>query len=586
MPFWARESGAVFPAPATRIHLARRDVPNHLKRREYVYESLTETHDFRLLELLPGNKNEQIRCRLKLARLAAQPLYNAVSYTWGQPPADKTILVNDLEFRVRQNLYELLLDLRHPRHSQTYWIDAICINQRDNLERSAQVRRMALIFQTAVGVVAWLKNHRFPLASNDDARVVSVSGALRLGSPTYQHDHTYQQDQRPDLAAIEAFFDHEYWRRRWIIQELALARSALICCGTFTVPFTYVRTLIQLYSSWITNYRGRDVPRRRAGSIENSLAARILDLQGSPRGPDVTLEQLLRDYASTECAEPLDNVYALVSMSRLASESFPVSYDVSKLDLLLTTVEFSSARQSLNPTKAIPFALALGKQLGIKMDELVPTARALRIRPETGGRDCHVVSTLCRRGIVTSSRVDDVALFGRAQALRERCQGLTHFDTTFPISRNIQPIREATSASDAYFSAGIPSDCADIWGPCDQWTVSPRDLFAFIWQRTHLAYGERSLEGMYLGFASARTEAGDVVYQFPGTSVAILLRKVAGGSLFEIRGRARLARVTVRDAFMLNEAYEEPTQEDAEDLSVASVGWRTLDLIRLASAEL
>ncbi|OCT44663.1 hypothetical protein CLCR_06374 [Cladophialophora carrionii] len=139
MPFWRREKKANPQAPAKRTRPACPDFLNRQRRRNYVYESLNEIHDFRLLELLPGDYNKPIRCRLRLARLAAQPLYNAVSYTWGPRPANKTILINDVEFLVRRNLHELLLELRHARHPQTYWIDAICINQRDNLERSAQV---------------------------------------------------------------------------------------------------------------------------------------------------------------------------------------------------------------------------------------------------------------------------------------------------------------------------------------------------------------------------------------------------------------------------------------------------------------
>ncbi|ETI20990.1 hypothetical protein G647_07333 [Cladophialophora carrionii CBS 160.54] len=377
---------------------------------------------------------------------------------------------------------------------------------------------MASIFQTAVDVVAWLENHDIWLEGVNSGRRRSISDAFWLSSPTYP------TDLEASLDILEAFFDHEYWHRRWIIQELAFARSAQICCGGFTVPFTHVRKLVHKYTSWVKESR-QSRRRLESNSVENSLAARILDLHQSPRGPDLTLEQLIYNYASAECAEPLDKVYALVSMSRLASESFPVSYDVSKLELLLTTVEFSFARQSLHPTKAIPFALALSEQIGIKVDELVPTTQAYSMRSDTVGDNCQVISMLCRRGIVTASRVDEGPLFYHKQALRERCQELTHFDVPTPITRVIQPSQEVASAHDASFSAGTTADLDNICTPYNQWRVSPRDLFAFTWQRTRPEHQDSSLDGVHLGFATTRTEAGDVLYQFPGTSVAILLRK-------------------------------------------------------------
>ncbi|KIW63946.1 hypothetical protein PV04_08908 [Phialophora macrospora] len=552
----------------------------------FVYENLTDQYDFRLLELLPGTEFEPIRCRLRLARLAAQPLYNAVSYTWGEPPADKTILVNDLKFRVRPNLHDMLAELRHTHHHQTYWIDAICINQQDNEERSIQVRKMASIFQTAVGVVAWLRDHT--ITEPDRYNTVTVK---RVSDALQFQLSMFQPPSRPDLVVIlstlsiiAAFFNHEYWRRRWIIQELVLARSVQICSNNFSVPLTHVKTLVQLHASLVTG-GGQRLLRHQYESFDNSLAARICNLQGDPYGPNSDLEWLLRNYASTECAEPLDKVYALLSMSGLGSERFLVSYDVSKLDLLLGTVEFSSAQQSLDPSKAISFALMLRKQLGIKVEELDPGAGAgfkLFQPPSIAGtRDTR--SVLYKRGIVTSSRVDDATLFRSMHALREQCEGLTHFDIPFGIETTSPP----SWSEYTHLSRDDLSTSPDYtWRPYDTWTVSPRDLFAFVWQPSDLYDRESSSPAVWLGFASSRTEAGDLVYQFPGTSVAILLRKVAGSLRLQILGRARLARLTAREALMLPVPSDGRLQAGDENLGIVSKGWRTLDLIKLATAEL
>jgi hypothetical protein len=45
------------------------------------------------------------------------------------------------------------------KEALTIWIDAICINQDDNLERSAQVQIMGSIYQTAKRLRIWLGEH-------------------------------------------------------------------------------------------------------------------------------------------------------------------------------------------------------------------------------------------------------------------------------------------------------------------------------------------------------------------------------------------------------------------------------------------
>ncbi|CAI6339251.1 unnamed protein product [Periconia digitata] len=47
----------------------------------------------------------------------------------GEPETSKTIVCNGISIAVQSNLYDALLQLRR-RRPGTYWIDAVCINQR------------------------------------------------------------------------------------------------------------------------------------------------------------------------------------------------------------------------------------------------------------------------------------------------------------------------------------------------------------------------------------------------------------------------------------------------------------------------
>jgi hypothetical protein len=100
----------------------------------------------------PTTKRE----RRKLER--EQPKYEALSYCWGSDELYKTIEINGQQIPVRRNLWGALKHLRHrlPRMKRTLWIDALCINQTDIMERNAQVSIMGSIFSMVTKVLAWL----------------------------------------------------------------------------------------------------------------------------------------------------------------------------------------------------------------------------------------------------------------------------------------------------------------------------------------------------------------------------------------------------------------------------------------------
>jgi hypothetical protein len=58
--------------------------------------------------------------------------------------------------RVKENCKEALLHLRHPKQERVLWIDAICINQRDEEEKTAQLKLVSTVYEKAETVVLWL----------------------------------------------------------------------------------------------------------------------------------------------------------------------------------------------------------------------------------------------------------------------------------------------------------------------------------------------------------------------------------------------------------------------------------------------
>jgi len=66
------------------------------------------------------------------------------------------MIVNGKEVDITQNLGDALRSLRLPDRSRLLWVDAICINQSDNVEKSAVVATMGDIYRNAETVAIFL----------------------------------------------------------------------------------------------------------------------------------------------------------------------------------------------------------------------------------------------------------------------------------------------------------------------------------------------------------------------------------------------------------------------------------------------
>jgi hypothetical protein len=97
-----------------------------------------------------------------------EPRYEALSYCWGDPKRQHTVYIESpslegedlsgpaiFSLSIGHSLYEALKHLRRADEPRVVWADAVCINQADLEERSAQVKRMAAIYSLAHRVVVW-----------------------------------------------------------------------------------------------------------------------------------------------------------------------------------------------------------------------------------------------------------------------------------------------------------------------------------------------------------------------------------------------------------------------------------------------
>ena len=123
------------------------------------YSTLLYDDSVRLLKLFPASSdvNDQgLGCVLEDCRLSDDLPYEALSYAWGQPVFPELLHTHKGILKITENLALALHSLRFKDRVRYLWVDAVCINQNDSMEKSRQVAMMSIIYKSARRVICWL----------------------------------------------------------------------------------------------------------------------------------------------------------------------------------------------------------------------------------------------------------------------------------------------------------------------------------------------------------------------------------------------------------------------------------------------
>nr|OQO32596.1 hypothetical protein B0A51_00160 [Rachicladosporium sp. CCFEE 5018] len=224
-----------------------------------------KTH-IRLLEVLTAGPHAGIECKLTDWAVAAAPPYTAISYTWGDPLEVSEIIVNAAKLEVRNNCVQVLRQANHHGPGY-YWVDAICINQLDDQEKSSQVQMMAAIFRKATTVLAcvgvhstaddsaylckFLRKHQRTLldyAQFESVHKIEFTLPWIARSIWWRLRHSLEVQSRV-LRALFALISRPYFRRAWVAQEFFVATEPVMYCEMDTCAVSSIAGLI-IVSSW------------------------------------------------------------------------------------------------------------------------------------------------------------------------------------------------------------------------------------------------------------------------------------------------------------------------------------------------
>ncbi|PMD13538.1 HET-domain-containing protein, partial [Hyaloscypha hepaticicola] len=180
----------------------------------YEYEGLNvHSKEIRLIKLR-RNLITGVRSSLEHFSSEDAPAYEAVSYTWDSPIKDHLVFFDGCWLPTTRNVYRILLDRASLFRTRWLWIDAVCINQENDAEKSVQVGMMGEIYHGAERVIVWL--------GDVAVKTSEVIAAMFLLEKLQYNIRNYEQ-YKLKLDSME-LFRHPYWQRMWIIQEVAKAR--------------------------------------------------------------------------------------------------------------------------------------------------------------------------------------------------------------------------------------------------------------------------------------------------------------------------------------------------------------------------
>ncbi|KAK4161406.1 heterokaryon incompatibility protein-domain-containing protein [Cladorrhinum sp. PSN259] len=291
----------------------------------YEYSPIDLSTDaIRLIRLYRGYEDNHVRCEIFqtfLHKIEGVP-YEALSYTWGSEDEYAEITVSDRKMTIRKNLYMALRHLMKPDEDQILWVDAICIDQKNDNEKGHQVGYMSQIYDKAEQVHIWLgpatENAELlmDLMIQLDKRVIERSDYRRDSPEAWFKEwpclledmgvrDLNSDDQMKQLRDVLGdFLGNPWFQRVWIIQEVFNAKRAVIRCGRNTIS---TRTFVLI--PWLMQVE-----------IDSHIQAVLDIMPGYLRTTSwwrdkPSLRTLLVKFHESKATDRRDKIYALVGIS-------------------------------------------------------------------------------------------------------------------------------------------------------------------------------------------------------------------------------------------------------------------------------
>jgi hypothetical protein len=275
-------------------------------------------------------------CELVHVPLDEAPAFEAISYTWGDKDPSIPVVVDRHQILVTAAVDELLFYRRSVFCSSLFWIDAICINQRDRDEKSEQLPLMTDIYRRASRILVWLGAPE----NGQDTRVVRKMIKALSWSEIFVSTSSWLailfDNEEEAFIAVGRLFSYPWFERISVVQEVAVGATVHIMYhGIFvdwdtlarvakrldTGTYLYARLLYHL-SPKITSTNTSDPKLGRSSTINTIERLHLANLEMITRFRDVIrLDHLyplaiaLINTIAYKSKDPRDKVFALLGIS-------------------------------------------------------------------------------------------------------------------------------------------------------------------------------------------------------------------------------------------------------------------------------
>jgi hypothetical protein len=272
----------------------------------------------------------------KKASPAYEPEYEALSYTWG--PTTEPVVLHVLgqtttTLGIGVNLAIALKNLRCSDSSRTLWVDAICINQEDVLERNHEINRMKSIYSLAKWTIIWLgeeaddSTRALLTLEHFSKQVEFMIGGICGDAPGAESLEWWCRDSRLPYddftwSCLIDLLRRPWFSRIWVLQEALLGNPrSIVQCGKTSLLWTALRKAILVLA------RNATLPhdlRSLLASYEPGILPRAMS----------SLPWLLRWTKSRKCIDPRDKIYGILGLvSPLIAKGIILNYSMPTPDI-------------------------------------------------------------------------------------------------------------------------------------------------------------------------------------------------------------------------------------------------------------
>ncbi|KAL9106298.1 MAG: hypothetical protein Q9227_008633 [Pyrenula ochraceoflavens] len=272
----------------------------------------------RVLTLEQGTADDPLCGSLKHVSLEHPPEYEALSYVWGDPRPNQVLNTPKGSKAITQSLAGSLKRLRLPESTRVLWIDALCINQDDDEEKSHQVLLMRQIYQSAIRVLVYLgEEYENSQLVPELIQLIHAADLISESSSTNK-----ELSDANDLRwkGLRALLRRPWFRRVWVFQEFIVAEFLVFFCGEWTATWDHLFGAIEKASNngirhlWTSFNETFEQNEATGNGLQ--LFWWLAQLRGNFwRGQKHPLLRLLNLFRWSQASRAHDHLYALLGIA-------------------------------------------------------------------------------------------------------------------------------------------------------------------------------------------------------------------------------------------------------------------------------